>query len=398
MRYHAYRLPNLEPISGAVTLRGARLYRGFNETGELTATIDKATAFKDMTIEGAERTVPLLSDQGTLLVADPESDGQRARSFIVGPLEEAAEGQDRVIFSAIGFGHTPKDQPWDPANDQVRQALAGVPGWRPRTGEVAGVEVDPLDMVRAIWNLLNASPDTIDVAVDSTRSPVRIGEEERTVEFTTGAGDDVSFETGPYRLNWWDTDDLQKEIDDLAAETPFEWREETIFNRDDESPPSFRIRLGYPRLGSVRRENLHFEVDVNVFDVDLDEEAEFFSEVLVVGNGEGSQKRHGRHARRNHGRMRRVKVISGQGVNSNRLANEIARKACEQADRDARFIASCTVKDHPAARIGSFDVGDIITIKGHMVWGWHEQDCRITTLEHDVDAHQMVITLERLPE
>lgn len=398
MRYHAYRLPNLELITGAVQLRGATLYRGLNEPGELKATLDKAAAFQNLTIEGTDKTVPLLSDQGTLLVADPESDDQPARAFIVGPLEEDSDGQDRVIFSAVGFGHTPKDQPWDPANDHVRQALADVPGWRPKTGEVAGVEVDPLDMVRAIWTLLNASPDTINVEVDATRSPVRIGEEERTVEFTTGDGADVSFETGPYRLNWWDTDDLQKEIDDRATETPFEWREETLFNRDDDSPPSFRIRLGYPRFESVRRDNLHFELDTNVFDAKLADEDEYFSEVLVVGNGEGSQKRRGHHARRHHGRLRKVKVISGQGVDSHRLANEIARKACEQADRDARFIASCTVKDHPAARLGTFDIGDIITIKGQTVWGPHEQDCRIITLEHNVDAHQVEITLERLPE
>lgn len=395
MRFHAYKLPGLESLTGAVPLREVSLYRAFNEPGELTATLDKATAFQRMTVEGTGETVPLLSDHGTLLVAD---DGTTARAFIVELVTEDADGQDRVRFSAVGFGYLPKDQPWDPTAGAVREALSGVPGWRSRTGEVAGVEVDPLAMVRAMWTLVTAYDNTIDVTVDQTRSPVRIGEEEREVEFTTGDGQDVSFEAGPYRLNWWTTGDLQKEIDDLAVETPFEWREETVFNREDDSPPSFRIRLGYPRLESVRRDNLHFNLDTNVFDPELADDTDFFSEVLVMGNGEGAAKVRGAHRRSGHGRLRKVKVISDQGIRSNRLANQIARETCEQADRDDRFIESCLVKDHPAARIGTFDVGDIITVKGRMVWGWHEQACRIASLEHDVGDHQVQLTLERLPE
>lgn len=395
MRYHAYKLPGLEPLHSAVPLREVSLYRAKNEPGELTAVIDKGTAFQRMVVESTGERVPLLSDHGTLIVAD---DGRTARAFIVELVTEDADGQDRVRFSAVGFGNMVSDQPWDPAAGAVRDALSNVPGFRPRTGEVAGVEVDPLDMVRAMWHLVTAYEDTPDVAVDSTRSPVRIGEEEEEVEFETSDGQNVSFEAGPYRLSWHGTDDLKKEIDDLAVETPFEWREETAFNRMDASPPGLRIRLGYPRFESVRRDNLHFGIDTNVFDPQLRDDEDFFSEVLVVGNGEGAAKIRGHARRTGHGRMRRVKVISDQGVRSNKLANQVARDACDQADRDDRFIEACTVKDHPAARIGTFDVGDIITVKGRMVWGWHEQDCRVVSLDHDVAAHQARITLERLPE
>lgn len=395
MRYHAYRLPDLEPLHGAVPLSEVSLYRAFNEPGELTATLDKATAYRQMTVEGTGETVPLLSDHGTFLVAD---DGRTARGFIVELVTEDADGQDRVRFSAVGFGYLLKDQPWDPSAGAVRDALSNVPGFKPRTGEVAAVEVDPLDMVRAMWTLVTAFDDTLQVQVDGTRSPVRIGEEEEDVEFETSEGENVSFQAGPYRLSWWGTDDLHKEVEDLSLETPFEWREETRFDRDDDSPPQLRIRLGYPRLESVRRDNLHFNLDTNVFEPELTDDVDFFSEVLVIGNGEGAAKVRGHHRRTGHGRMRRVKVISDQGINTNRLANQLARETCEKADRDGRFIETCTVKDHPAARIGEFDVGDIITIKGQMVWGRHQQDCRISELEHDVTAGEVSLTLERLPE
>lgn len=395
MRYHAYKLPGLESLTGAVPLRDVSLYRAFNEPGELTATLDKATAYQRMTVEGTGTTVPLLSDHGTLLVAD---DGTTARAFIVELVTEDADGQDRVRFSAVGHGYLLKDQPWDPTAGAARDALSGVPGFKPRTGEIAGVEVDPLDMVRAMWTLVTAHDDTLDVRVDSTRSPERIGEEEREVEFQTGDGQDVSFEAGPYRLSWHGTSDLYKEVEDLATETPFEWREETIFNREDDSPPQLRIRLGYPSMESIRRDNLHFNLDTNVFDPELSDDVDFFSEVLVVGNGEGAAKIRGHARRTGHGRMRRVKVISDQGIRSNKLANQVARDACDQADRDDRFIEACTVKDHPAARLGTFDVGDIITVKGRMVWGWHEQDCRVTSIDHDVAEAEARITLERLPE
>ena len=82
--------------------------------------------------------------------------------------------------------------------------------------------------------------------VDPLTSPVRVGEEERDVNFSTGDGQDVSFETGPFRLNPVDTQDLAKTIEDLAADTPFDYLEETRWVGES---IRHRMRLGYPAFG-----------------------------------------------------------------------------------------------------------------------------------------------------
>ena len=376
MRYFAYRLPDLKPLHGAVDLRGVSLYRAINEPGELRGTLDKAQAYEGMVVEGESSTVRLMRDYGTLLVAD---DGNTARAFIVDLVTQDAEHQDRLAISAVGFGHLPHEQPW-----LARQKTY--------------IQADPMGIVRDIWAYLVGRESSVPVSVAGTRSPVRIGEEEREVSFTTGAGEDVNFTAGPYRLAWWSSEDLKKNLDDLAEETPFEWREVTRFDRDTDDPPQLHIDLGYPRLDSTRRDNLHFSVDVNVYDVKFEDEADWFSEVLVIGNGEGEAKLRAEASRRRQTRQKRVKVIEDNSLMSKRLCEQVAQQEVDRADREGAFIESCTVTNHPAAPLHAFDIGDTITIKGRYPWGDHEQDCRVLSIEHNIAEDSYALGLGRLPE
>ena len=376
MRYFAYRLPDLKPLHGAVDLRGVSLYRAINEPGELRGTLDKAQAYEGMVVEGESSTVRLMRDYGTLLVAD---DGNTARAFIVDLVTQDAEHQDRLAISAVGFGHLPHEQPW-----LARQKTY--------------IQADPMGIVRDIWAYLVGRESSVPVSVAGTRSPVRIGEEEREVSFTTGAGEDVNFTAGPYRLAWWNSEDLKKNLDDLAEETPFEWREVTRFDRDTDDPPQLHIDLGYPRLDSTRRDNLHFSVDVNVYDVKFEDEADWFSEVLVIGNGEGEAKLRAEASRRRQTRQKRVKVIEDNSLMSKRLCEQVAQQEVDRADREGAFIESCTVTNHPAAPLHAFDIGDTITIKGRYPWGDHEQDCRVLSIEHNIAEDSYALGLGRLPE
>lgn len=105
--------------------------------------------------------------------------------------------------------------------------FTGYPTDLPYTGAAYyGVQVDPLDMVRLIWDHIQSQPGgNLDLIVDDTTSPVRIGDELKNVEFTDSSGNTVSFEAGPYKLAWWVTDDLGREIDNLAKRTPFDYHE-----------------------------------------------------------------------------------------------------------------------------------------------------------------------------
>lgn len=376
MKYLAFALPGLEPLHNDVPLQGVSLSRGVNEAGVLEATLDRARAYERVLVEGTTETVELIRERGTLLVA---WDGRTARSFIVETLEPDSESQERLRIQAFGPGSVLDGTRWAAAAENY-------------------IEEDPLNIVRALWAHSSSFEDMIDVSVDPTRSPIRVGEEEREVEFTTGDGTEVAFETGPYRINWWSTTDMGKVFSDLAVETPFEWAEETRLDMDSDDPPAFHIRLGYPRLEAAdRSETHHFEVGLNVVGPDHsdDEDYRFFSEVFVLGNGEGSEKRRGGASRRGTGRLRTVRVIEDQGVTSNRLADERARKAVELADQDEKFWESITVLPHPAAQPGTYDVGDVITVKGDTAWGWHEQRCRIVGLDHTVADDTITLTLER---
>lgn len=375
MRYHAFRLPDLAPLHGAVDLRGVTLYRAINEPGEIKGTLDKSQAYEEMVVEGESSTVRLMRDHGTLIVAD---DGNRAWGFIVDFATQDVDSQDRLVIAGTGFGFLPSGEPWLSAHTKY-------------------VQEDPLNIVRDIWAYISGRDNSLTVTVDSTRSPVRVGEEERRVEFTTGDGTDVGFDTGPYVLVWYNADDLQKHIEDFAEETPFEWRELTRFDREGYAPPEFHIQLGHPRLGSARRDELHFTVGVNVTDPAFEDEQDWFSEVLVIGNGEGQAKKRGRGYRANPDRLRKVKVIEDNSLMTNSLCAKRAQDEADRADREGVFINECTVLGHDAAPFGTFDIGDTITIHGNFTWGRHVQDCRIRSIEHDLAADRMKLSLERPP-
>ena len=376
MRYFAYRLPDLKPLHGAVDLRGVSLYRAINEPGELRGTLDKAQAYEQMVVEGESSTVRLMRDYGTLIVAD---DGTTARAFIVDFATQAADHQDRLTISAVGFGQIPHEQPWlGPTRNFV--------------------DADPLHIVRTIWVYLSGRDGSVGVTVAGTRSPVRIGEPSRRVEFTTGQGESVEFESGPYRLSWWQAEDLKKRLDDLAEETPFEWREVTRFDRENDDPPQLHIDLGYPRLESAVRDNLHFTVGVNVHSATFEDEADWFSDVLVIGNGEGEAQKRGEASRRRQTRQKRVKLIEDNSLMSDRICRQVAQREVDRADREGAFIESCTVTNHPAAPLHAFDIGDTITIKGRYPWGDHEQDCRVLSIDHNIAQDSYALGLGRLPE
>jgi len=271
----------------------------------------------------------------------------------------------------------------------------GVPGYltdMPYLEDHQHIDVDPLDMVRKIWSHVQAQAGSnLGVRVDSTRSPVRIGEEVREVEFTTSEGEDVEFEAGPYTLAWWKTDNLAKEVDDLAKRCPFDYRIEHKWR--GEGIDSF-LRLGYPRLGG--RKDSRFVVGENVTvapKIDY-EGVEYASEALVLGAGEGRKMRRGQAARATD-RLRRCAIVVDKTATSNAQANRTAERqvASRVGDPD---ISELVVRDHPNTRIGSWQVGDEIYVQTPDGWDaaggmW----VRVLAQRWDIDAGTVTLTVLR---
>lgn len=271
---------------------------------------------------------------------------------------------------------------------------------QPYAGETfEGVKVDPLDQVRRMWNHLQGlkgGGSDLGVVIDDTTSPVRIGEEPRDVSFSTGDGQDVEFEAGPYVLARWKTDDMAKEIDSLAEQTPFDYRMEHKWNADRTGIESF-FRIGYPKIG-VRRNRLRFVVGENVIvrpQIQWDGD-DYASDVLFLGAGEGREQRWARVAHVTGDRLRRCVVVSDKSVTSGKAAEKSA-----WAELDLRLgiedITEITVTDHHNARFNTWGLGDEILITTPAGWAqkmrlW----VRVLAEKWDCDKDELTLTVKRV--
>lgn len=375
MQYLAFTAPDLIQIHDNVPLAGVHIAEGINEPDELTGTLPKALAYEGITVEGTDRQVALIRRYGTLIVAHEPG---RAQAFLIDQDDEDGQSQDKLHIAGTGFGWIPKKVPWV-------------------TDRYDGVEVDPLAVLRRIWDHVTSFTETLTVQVDALDSPEKVGKEEQHNEGFTRSDGSVAeaFDHGPYRLNRWDTHDLQKQIDELAEETPFEWAERTTLNLDSEDPPTFRIQLGYPRIKPIIRHDHHFEIGYNVSEPQQPEDEDFFTDIYVFGNGSGPTKKWGNAQRANTGRHRAVKTISDTSLTTNGQCNQRARDEARRADREARFIESCRVLHTEAAPTGTYGKGDVIYLFGRTVWGDHGQWCRIVHLDRRMSDNSVQLTLAR---
>lgn len=351
-------------IADDLPLEGVELLDELSGPGGLTAKISPEYA----RLKGPDG-LPILRAWSTAIYA--EKDGQIRGGGIL--TEPVIDGPD-LSLDCVGFSDYARDMPY--------------------TGNYSKIQIDPLDVVRHIWNHLQSKPNgNIGLVVASTKSPVRIGTEEREVEFTTGDGEEVSFETGPFRLSWWETDDLSKEIDDLAAETPFEYRVRHYWSGDT---IKHELELGYPQLGR-RLTEPRFAVGENVLvepSIVIGGE-EYADEVLVLGAGEGRAMVRGEWAQRGD-RLRRVAVVEAKDVRKKDAAAKLAEREVNLRAVEPEAIGSIVVHDHPNAPIGSFAPGDEILLITPEGWtgelrAWY----RITSASISPDANTATLSIIR---
>jgi hypothetical protein len=257
----------------------------------------------------------------------------------------------------------------------------------------SGVQVDPLDMFRKIWAYVQTQPrSNLGIVVDTLKSPIKIGTPEEDVNFTTGAGDDVSFTAGPYTLNWWDTDDLGGETDKLAGDTPFDYRMDLAWSGEKITK---NLRLGYPKLGA-KRDDLRFELGQNIVGrpTVTYEGDDYANEIVVLGSGSGSAMIRG-GAVKNDGRLRKVKTVADSGIDKVADANTRAQTELTSALGD-KDITSLTIRDHPYAPYGSYSVGDDILVQNYDSWsGTSQMWVRVMGIDYSPDDGQATLTTTR---
>lgn len=356
------------PLDFNVPIKGAAITEDLSGPGGITGTISPELA--ELQDEDGR---PLLQPWSTAIYA--EADGFiRGGAILVG----TPENGPNLDLDAVGFSGYIQGEPY--------------------TGDRSRIDVDPLDEARHIWEHYQSRPGgNIGLVLDGTTSPVRIGEPERTVEFTTGAGEDVSFEAGPYKLAWWQTDDLGKEFDDLATRAPFDYRVVHEWDGDGETI-RHRMVLGYPRLGR-RRHDLIFVEGENIRQViPIDHDGEdYASEVLVLGAGEGRAMVRGSAVNAAPGRLRRVVTVSDKSIQTKKAADARAEQELKLRSGEPDLADDIEVADHPHAPLGSYSPGDEILVETAGA-GWSGRLaiwCRILAATIHPEAGTTTLTIVR---
>lgn len=308
--------------------------------------------------------LPLLREWSTAVYAENDGDIRGG-----GILTHSSMDGPQWALECVGFTGYGRDMPWTAA----APVSENPPGWNVpanKDGSGFGVQVDPIDMARVIWQQIQRHPGgDLGLEFDDTTTggKVKIGTKLKQVEFDTQSGP-VSFEAGPYKLNWYTNHDLMGDFDDLAQEAPFDYVERHSW-RDDGTIKHF-VRIGYPKIGR-RREDLRFVHGVNIFDpVAFDRDGEIYaSGAMVLGAGEGASmiKSIKEPPTRPQGRLRRIAVVVDDTIKSKTKAEK--RADAENAwRRTLEDLDSFVVVDHPNARLGAAQVGDEIRVEGQGDW------------------------------
>ncbi|TQF05570.1 hypothetical protein E6W39_29240 [Kitasatospora acidiphila] len=208
---------------------------------------------------------------------------------------------------------------------------------------------DPCQVIADVWAYCQAQPDG-DLAVIVEQppggSPGRLGTTEQ-----------------PYTVKEWEAPSLAAVVRDAAGvDGGPEWTERVT--RTPDGRLERRIVLDSPRLGT-RRADLVFATGVNIIDKPTAAaDGDQYAQVLVaLGAGDGSAKVRTTDAIRD-GRLRLEAVLDRPSITDRTALAALARTERIRRSQLAQ-VTEITVHDHPAAPIGSWQVGDDVRVQIH---------------------------------
>lgn len=241
------------------------------------------------------------------------------------------------------------------------------------------VNQDPCVIIRDIWAYAQEQPDgDLDVIVDATTSNAKAG---------TPAE--------PWHSYWYETPCLGDHVDDLVSESGAP-QYTNACSYQANGTIQRRLALGYPRLGA-RRRDISFATGVNIVDAPPVKRSgdDYANVVIGTGSGEGTATRFAVDPVRD-GNLRMEAVlalptVNGTDVLGRRIhAERLRRQTIGQVDQ-------ITVRDHPNAPLGSWQIGDDVHVSVHNQWVSYTGWCRVTadSYKPDDSPDQAVLTLQR---
>lgn len=341
-------------LSRDVPLSGARVTTGLGASDALRATVEPEFASLK-TADGA----PLLRPWGAFLYG--EENGEIVAGYILSRSDLTGQSWN---VEGQGFASYPQGQPFG--------------------GTISARNADPLDIVRQLWGWLQSQPDSdLGVELAGTKSNVRVG-----------TGTDATGDPETYELNWWDAPDIGSEIDQLAGDTPFDYREVHLWADETGERVRHVLQLGFPRLGT-RRHDLRFVEGENVAEViGIDRNGDdFANNVLVLGAGEGRRMVRGESGQRD-GNLRRTHVVTDKTISVDGRARGVARELLA-ASLPMPQVTDCVITEHPNAPAGSVAAGDDVLIQARVGWADLEMWHRVEQITHRPDEGIRELTLRR---
>lgn len=241
------------------------------------------------------------------------------------------------------------------------------------------IEADPAQIIRDVWAYAQEQPDgDLNVTVDDTESKGSVGTSKE-----------------PYDLPKEEARNLGEVVDEMAdTDSGLEWSESVSWNG---RRPRKRILLGAPRLGQ-RREDISFTTSINIATtarVVLNAD-EYAQAVVGLGAGEGRKRPRVVDAVRN-GRLRLEHRLETREKDEDELAERVHRE--RRARQILPEMTELDVRDHPAAPLGSWHVGDDVRVRLHEQHTGGDHWCRITGWtvrpSQDQTPEQITLHLER---
>jgi hypothetical protein len=238
-------------------------------------------------------------------------------------------------------------------------------------GQISSIDIDPLNVVRSIWqNVQNNPRSNLGIVISDTTSAKRLGTPAHTeiIKNSDGTTSINEVDAAPYELLWWNTPNCGDEIDRLSHEAPFDYRERVQWNAA-KTDVELYLDLGYPRIGTPRDKLLFNEENVlEVVPVQEGDET-YASEVIVIGSGEGSATIRGYAAEPFGNRVRKVSVITDKTVTTVDAANALAMKELGARKGSVFSLSEMVIHArHENASIGEYDIGDDIFVQLEIPW------------------------------
>ncbi|PFG16271.1 hypothetical protein ATK74_0805 [Propionicimonas paludicola] len=262
--------------------------------------------------------------------------------------------------------------------------IAGMP-WTDKA--LSYVHTDPGKILRAMWlQVQSHHAGNIGLSVPAVSTGTTVGTP--AVYGKTKRGKKtVKTAAEPFVLASYATADLAAAQTTLLTEGKIEYRERHWV---EGGVVKHALLMASPRLGR-RNPDVRLVIGENVTEVPSVDPAQYASEVLVLGAGDGPKKIQSRQLIAAPPRLRRVYLHNQETITRSAAAERLAKSLLKLLAGTADDVEKVVVTDGPSARIGALVPGDEVLLSGDSGWaGPIEVWVRILEREWDEVAPQTV--------